>query len=54
MLLKPRRTGLPRDSVANISQIVGIDRSVLTEHVGRISEAQLELVLNGMDVILGP
>jgi len=39
--------------VANVSQIVAIDRGVLTEHVGRISKAQLELVLNGIDVILG-
>ncbi|MDQ3660184.1 MAG: type II toxin-antitoxin system PemK/MazF family toxin [Actinomycetota bacterium] len=53
VLLKPRRTGLPKDSVANVSQIIAIDRSVLTEHVGRISEAQLELVLSGIDVILG-
>lgn len=53
VLLKPRRTGLPKDSVANVSQIVAIDRGVLTEHVGRISKAQLELVLNGIDVILG-
>lgn len=53
VLLKARRTGLPKDSVANVSQIVAIDRGVLTEHVGRISKAQLELVLNGIDVILG-
>ena len=53
VLLKARRTGLPKDSVANVSQIVALDRSVLSEHVGRIGKAQLELVLGGIDVVLG-
>lgn len=53
VLLKARRSGLPKDSVANVSQIVAVDRSVLTEHVGRVPRAQLELVLGGIDVVLG-
>lgn len=53
VLLRPRRTGLSKDSVANVSQIVAIDRSVLTEQVGKVSKAQLELVLKGIDVVLG-
>ena len=53
VLLKRRRTGLPKDSVANVSQIVAVDRGVLSEHVGRVSRAQLELVLSGIDVVLG-
>lgn len=53
VLLKGRRTGLPKDSVANVSQIVAVDRTVLTEHVGRVPKAQLELVLGGIDVVLG-
>ena len=53
VLLKARRTGLPKDSVANVSQIVALDRSVLSEHLGRIGKAQLELVLGGIDVVLG-
>src|SRR3990170_1137380 len=31
VLLSARRTGLPRDSVANVSQTVAVDRSILTE-----------------------
>jgi len=46
-------TGLPRDSVANASQIVAIDRRRLTERVGRLDERSLELVLAGVDVVLG-
>ncbi|MPZ91268.1 MAG: type II toxin-antitoxin system PemK/MazF family toxin [Actinobacteria bacterium] len=53
VLLKARRTGLPKDSVANVSQIVAIDRSVLSEHVGRVPRTQLELILGGIDVVLG-
>ena len=32
--LSSRLTGLPKDSVANVSQIVTLDRSLLTELVG--------------------
>ena len=53
VLLKAQRSGLPKDSVANVSQIVAVDRSVLTEHVGRVPRAKLEFVLAGIDVVLG-
>lgn len=51
--LSARATGLPRDSVANVSQIVTVDRSTLTERVGRLTAARLDLVLAGVDVVLG-
>jgi mRNA interferase MazF len=53
VLLRARSTGLPKDSVANVSQIVTIDRSQLIELAGRISKKQLEEVLTGLDVVLG-
>jgi mRNA interferase MazF len=46
-------TGLPKDSVANVSQIVAIDRELLTERVGRISASQLQPIMAGIDVVLG-
>ncbi|MDY0088481.1 MAG: type II toxin-antitoxin system PemK/MazF family toxin [Coriobacteriia bacterium] len=46
-------TGLPKDSVANVSQIVTLDRSALTERVGAVPETKLDLVLFGIDVLLG-
>ena len=52
-LLRARATGLPKDSVANVSQIVTLDRELLTERVGRLPARQLELVLAGIDVVLG-
>jgi mRNA interferase MazF len=52
-LLPANATGLPKDSVANASQIITIDRSFLAERVGRLAPKQLAQVLHGMDVILG-
>lgn len=46
-------TGLPKDSVANVSQIVTLDRSMLTGRVGKVPDNKLELVLYGIDVVLG-
>jgi mRNA interferase MazF len=51
--LTARATGLPKDSVANVSQLVTLDRETLTERVGRISASQLERVLGGIDIVLG-
>jgi mRNA interferase MazF len=53
VLLPARATGLPRDSVANASQLVTVDRDALTERVGALSASSLELVLAGIDVVLG-
>ncbi|MFA5844918.1 MAG: type II toxin-antitoxin system PemK/MazF family toxin [Coriobacteriia bacterium] len=51
--LDAKTTGLPKDSVANVSQIVTLDRASLTDRVGKLTEAKLELVLYGIDVVLG-
>jgi mRNA interferase MazF len=53
VLLTSAVTGLPKDSVANVSQPVTLDRSVLTDLVGRLPESKLELILYGIDVVLG-
>lgn len=53
VLLQTRLTGLPKDSVANVSQIITLDKSLLTERVGRLSRAKAELVLAGINVALG-
>jgi mRNA interferase MazF len=53
VLLSASSTGLPKDSVANTSLIVAIDKRQLTECVGKLPRRQLDLVLNGIDVVLG-
>jgi mRNA interferase MazF len=51
--LPARSTGLPRDSVANVSQLVSLDRTVLTERVGKLPRPKIDLVLAGIDIVLG-
>jgi mRNA interferase MazF len=54
VLLPARSTGLSKNSVATVSQIVvTLDRSVLAERVGRVSRAQMELTLAGIGIVLG-
>jgi mRNA interferase MazF len=52
-LLSRKATGLPRQSVANASQIITIDRSFLTERVRRLDQKQFAQILHGIDVVLG-
>ena len=52
VMLERDVTGLVKDSVANISQLVTLDRASLTERVGALPSAKLDLVLYGIDVVL--
>ena len=45
--------GLPKDSVANVSQLVAIDKSVLSKRVGKLPPAKLDLIVLGISVVLG-
>ena len=51
--LAPRLTGLSKECVANVSQVITLDRSLLVEHVGKLPQAKLKLILSGIDVVLG-
>lgn len=51
--LTPRQSGLSKKSVAVVSGIRAMDRSWLTDRVGHLPKAKLELVLAGIDVMLG-
>ena len=53
VILRARMTGLQKDSVANVSLIVALDKQQLTERVGKIPRRQVDLVVAGIDVILG-
>jgi mRNA interferase MazF len=46
-------TGLPRDSVANVSQIVSIDKTQLEESVGQLMPREIDLVLSGIELVIG-
>jgi mRNA interferase MazF len=51
--LSARATGLPKDSVANVSQVIAIDRGDLVERAGAITRRDLDRVLAGLDVLFG-
>ena len=52
VLLPVKSTGLPADSVANVSQIVTLDREAFLERTGKVGRAKLELIFSGIDIIL--
>lgn len=53
VLLAARWTGLPRDSVANVSQLATLDRASLVDRAGKLPPAKLRLVIAGISLILG-
>jgi mRNA interferase MazF len=53
VLLPARSTGLRKDSVANVSQVVTVNRDFLRELAGRVRGQFLEDVENGFRLVLG-
>lgn len=52
VLLKTNDSGLPQDSVVNVSQIITVDKSVMTEWVGELSPITFAQIEEGMRLIL--
>jgi mRNA interferase MazF len=52
VLLSAKASGLPKDSVANVSQVITIDRDFLTEPAGSIRGALLRDVDAGLRLVL--
>ncbi len=50
--LPPRRTGLSKPSVANVSQVVTIDKALLTERVGHMPPSVMREIDEGLRVAL--
>ena len=48
-----RDTGLPRESVVNVSQVLTVDKRFLTERVGLLAAARLRAVETGVRQVLG-
>ena len=52
-VLIPRNlSGLPKDSVANVSQLVTVDKSFLTERIGQLPVVLLQEVEKGLKLVL--
>jgi mRNA interferase MazF len=52
VFLPQKAANLPKDSVANISQVITIDKSFLTERVGFLSSIYLHQVEAGLRLVL--
>lgn len=52
VLLAIKNTGLTKDSVANVSQLITVDKSYLTEKIGRITARQLHELDAGVRLAL--
>lgn len=53
VLLPAKTSGLPKDSVANVSQVVTVDRDFLLELAGRVRGQSLKDVETGLRLVLG-
>lgn len=52
VLLPRKSTGLAMDSVANISQVITIDKSFMTERIGSLPTYILEQVADGLRLVM--
>jgi mRNA interferase MazF len=52
VLLSKKDTNLPKKSVANVSQLITVDKSFLTEKVGNVSSHKLREVEEGVRLVL--
>jgi mRNA interferase MazF len=52
VLLPARIAGLPKASVANVSQVVTVDREVLTGRAGTLDSATMTAVGRGLRLVL--
>lgn len=53
VLFPSKVTGLSKDSVANVSQVITVDKSFLSEKIGAIPSYLLEQVENGIRLVMG-
>ena len=52
VLIPAKSSGLPKDSVANVSQVITVDRDYLSEPAGRLRGQLLKSVENGLRLVL--
>ena len=52
VLLSAKSTGLNKNSVANVSQVITVDKSFLTEKVGKLTAMQMESISDGLRLVM--
>ena len=54
VLLRKGEGNLPKDSVANITQILTVDKSDLVEKIGSLSPGRTRQIIDGVKLLLEP
>lgn len=54
ILLDKGESGLPRESVVNVSQVFTVDKSQLDEFVGRLAAKRVSEILAGIKLVMEP
>ena len=52
VFLPAKNTGLRKDSVVNVSQLITVNKSFFTEKIGRLSDKQQQAVDDGLRLVL--
>ena len=52
VLLPAKSTGLDRESVANVSQLITVDKASLTEKIGKLTANQMQSVNDGLRLVM--
>ena len=52
VLLPASESGLPKDSVVNVSQVITVDREFLAEKCGRLSSRMMKSIDEGLRLVL--
>ena len=52
VLLRRKETKLPKDSVANVSQVYTVDKSFLVQRVGALSDQLVTKIEDGLKLVL--
>ena len=54
VLLRKGEANLPRPSVANVTQVITVDKADLGGHIGRLSADRVEQILAGLRMVTEP
>ena len=54
VLLKKGEGGLKKDSVVNISQVMTVDKSDLTEKIGTLPMSKVSRIIEGVELLIEP
>ncbi len=54
VILNAGEANLPKQSVANVTQLLTLDKSQLGEYIGKLSDSRVRQILNGINLHLEP